>query len=266
MDIIMAFNTGFLLPALTAIYSLFVNNDNIRLHIMYVELSDNAKTLIRRLEELGNNNRIDFLEIEEKLLERIKVATGRWRQECFFRYFSTELLPDADRVLWLDADILVRKSVEELYNIDLEGKSFAAVYDNTSKPDERLGIPDYYNSGILMINTKKLRETGKMTEYWNLVASDDYKGELPDQDALNIIFMDDIKEIDGRFNTFPLNPEQYADYLIENAVIIHFVSRHKPWNTEDVDYFNESFRVYRTSEVFVTEYWDACDKAVAFIE
>ncbi len=265
MDVIMAFNTGFLLPALTTIYSLFNTNSGVRLHILYADLSDSAKTVLKRLEGVGTDNKVEFLPVEEKHLERIKVVTGRWRPECFFRYFVTELIPDIDRVLWLDADVLVRKSVEDLYSMDFEQKSFAAVYDNTSKPEERLGITDYYNSGILMINTAKLRETGKMNEYWELIASPDYKGELPDQDALNIVFKDDIKETGGIFNTFPLNPDEYADFLIENAVIIHYVSEHKPWNTEEVEYFNECFKVYRTSEVFITEYWEACGRAVAFI-
>ena len=266
MDIIMAFNTGFLLPALTTIYSLFINNSNIRLHILYKELSDNAKILIRRLEKAGSNNTVEYIPIDGELLERIKVATGRWRQECFFRYYVTELLPDADRVLWLDADILVRKSVEELYNIEFDGKSFAAVYDNTSDPERRLGISDYVNSGVLMINIKKLKETGKMNEFWELVASADYKGELPDQDALNIVFKDDIKQLDVKFNTFPLTSDNYADYLINNAVLVHFISKHKPWNMDDVEYFNACFTEFRTSEVFVTEYWEKCDKAVAFVE
>ncbi len=266
MDVIMAFNTGFLLPALTAIYSLFINNNNIRLHILYVELSDSAQTVIKRLEGAGNNNRVEFLRVEGRLLEHIKVATGRWRQECFFRYFVTDMLPEMDRVLWLDADVLVRKSVEELYNMDFEGKSFAGVHDDTSEPERRLGISDYCNSGVLMINNKKLRETGKMDAYWKLVASPDYKGELPDQDALNIVFKDDIILIDVRFNAFPLTSDNYADYLIKNAVIVHFISKYKPWNTDDVEYFNACFREFRTSEVFVTEYWDICDKAVAFIE
>lgn len=266
MDVIMAFNTGFLLPALTAIYSLFVHNTNVRLHILYAELSDNAMTVIKRLEGVKESNTVEFLPVTGNLLERIKVSTGRWRPECFFRYFVTELLPGTDRVLWLDADILVRKSLEELYNMDFEGRSFAAVFDNTSNPKDRLGISDYYNSGILMINTKKLAKTRKMKEFWKLVASPDYKGELPDQDALNIVFKDDIKEIDARFNTFPLNPEEYADYYMENAVIVHYVSEHKPWNTDDVEYFNECFKHFRTAGAFVPEYWDACDKAVAFIE
>ena len=262
----MAFNTGFLLPALTAIYSLFINNNDIRLRILYVELSDSARTLLGRLQGAGNNNKIEFIPVDGELLERIKVSTGRWRQETFFRYYVTEILPGLDRVMWLDADILVRRNIEDLYNVDFEGRSFAGVFDNSSNPVERLGLRDYINAGILMINAGKLKSTGKMNEFWNLVASPDYTGELPDQDALNIVFNGDIKIIGDIYNTFPLNPNEYADFLIENTRIVHFLSGYKPWNAGDVEYFNKCFELFRTAEAFVTEYWKICDEAVAFIE
>ena len=266
MNVIMAFDTGFLLPALTAIFSLFVNNENIRLYVMYTELSESAKTVLSRLEGTGNNNTIEYVPIEGTLLERIKVSTGRWRQETFFRYYVTEILPELDRVLWLDADTLVRKSIEELYNIDFEGKSYAGVFDNSSNPEERVGIRDYINAGILMINAKKLKETKKIKEFWDLVASPEYVGDLPDQDALNIVFKNDIKLIDDRYNVFPLNPNDLADRLIIDTVIVHFVSGHKPWNAQDVEYFEIASERYLTARVFVSEYREMCNKAIALVE
>ncbi len=262
----MAFNTGFLLPAITAIYSLFVNNNDIRLHVFYADLSDNGIRTIKKLEGCGVNNTVEFILIRSELLDRVKVATGRWRQECFFRYFATDLLPDADRALWLDSDVLVRKSIADLYNTDLEGKSFAGVYDTTSKPLERIGIKYYINSGVLLFDLKKLRGTQMMDKYWDLVASPDYKPDLPDQDALNIVFEGDIKLLDVKYNSFPLTDNKHADHLIGNSAIVHFISKYKPWNKEDVEYFVGCFEKYRTAEQFVTEYWDVCDKAVAFIE
>ncbi len=266
MNVIMAFNTGFLLPALTAVYSLFVNNENIKLRILYTELSDQSKAVLRLLERAGDNNTIEFVPVEGTLLERIKVSTGRWRQETFFRYYVTEILPELDRVLWLDADILVRRSITELYNIDFEGRSFAGVWDNSSDPEERLGIKDYINAGILMINAEKIKRTEKIREFWDLVASPEYVGELPDQDALNIVFKDDIKLVNDLYNVFPLNPNELADYLITNTVIVHFVSGHKPWKEEDVEYFNIASERYRTAAAFVQEYRLACENAVAFLE
>ena len=72
MDVVMAFNTGFLLPAVTAIYSLFANNDDIRLRILYVDLSDSGKVVLNRLTKLGKNNSIEFIRIEEELLKKMQ--------------------------------------------------------------------------------------------------------------------------------------------------------------------------------------------------
>ena len=234
MNVVMAFNTGFLLPAITAIYSLLINNDDIHLRILYVDLSDSSKTVLDRLTKLGRNNSIEYIRIEGELLKKIKVQTGRWRQETFFRYYVTEVLPELDRVLWLDADILVRGSIKELYNTDFEGKSFAGVWDVTSNPSERLGLEDYINAGI--------------------------------QDALNIVFNKDIKIIDIIWNTFLYVPEEHADKLIERSIIIHYISKYKPWRVEDTEYFIKVFEHYKAAEVFVKEYWDTCDKAVKYIE
>ncbi len=140
------------------------------------------------------------------------------------------------------------------------------MYDNSSNPKERLGIRDYINAGILLINAKKLKETKKTDEFWKLVASPDYAGELPDQDALNIVFEGDIKIVDQIWNMFPLVFEEYADRFINSTAIVHFVSEHKPWNTDDTEYFYRCFEKFSSARVFVNEYWKVCDEAVAFIE
>ena len=268
MNIIMAFNTAFLLPGLTAIYSLLINNSNIRLFVLYSELSESARMAVKKLERVheGGNNSIEFIEITDDLIKRIKVPTGRWRKECFYRYFITEMLGDEERALWLDSDIIVRKDIAELYNTDLEGNSFAGVYDGTSDSFERIGIRHYINSGVLLFDLAKLRRTGMMDKYWDLVASEEYIGDLPDQDALNIVFENDIKLVDVKYNAFPLTDNKYADHLIDNAVIVHYISKYKPWDMQNVEYFYGCFEQYRTAEVFVNEYWDMCNKAVAFIE
>ena len=65
----MAFNTDFLLPAITSIYSLFINNSDINLRILFVELSNSAITVIDRLQRVGNRNKIEFVSVEASLLE-----------------------------------------------------------------------------------------------------------------------------------------------------------------------------------------------------
>ena len=176
------------------------------------------------------------------------------------------MFPELDRVLWIDTDTLVRKRIDELYNLDFEGNSFAGVIDFTSNPVERLSIDNYINSGVLMINTGKLKKSGKMEEYWRMVASEDYKGELPDQDALNMVFKGDIKIIEQIWNTFPLIYDEYSSDLIENSHIVHYLSKHKPWKTEDAAYFLAVFECFRSAKVFVNEYWDVSERAVEFVQ
>lgn len=264
--VLMAFNDGFLLPAIVSIYSLFEKNNNIDLFVMYIELSDKSKTIVKKLERSGENNRIFFIAVDESYISRIKISTGRWRYETFFRYFSPDIFPTKDRVLWLDSDILVRGSIDELYYCDIEEHSFAAAVDNSSDPVNRLGLNNYVNAGILLINNKRLREKQEMNRYWALIANEDYKGELPDQDALNIVFEDDIKRISNIWNIAPFFEDENLDYYICNSVIIHYMSSHKPWKVDEVEYFGNLFDDYPSAGVFIPEYWDCMEKAIMAIE
>lgn len=261
MDIVMAFDDGYITPAIVSIYTLFLHNRDVNLRIICTSLSTKSRMILKKLESDENNNKISFYDISSDMTSRIKVTTGRWREECFYRYFSYELFADIDKCIWLDSDILVRGSLEELFKVDIGDNAYAAVKDMTSKPDERLGISDYYNSGVLVMNLKLLRNSTQMQVYWQLIASDDYRGELPDQDALNIVFANNILEISDIWNTFPIIL-QGADYSIQNSRLVHFISGKKPWNIEDESYFIENFEHFRSLEVFVSEYWKAFGEAV----
>ena len=119
------------------------------------------------------------------------------------------------------------------------------------------------------MNLQKLRDTGKMEEFWELVASDDYKGELPDQDALNIVFRNDIKIINNKWNAFPMclfsSDEVFRSY-IDEAAIVHFVSSVKPWREEDLEVLSSYYNRFPSLEIFVNEYLVACDEAVSYVE
>lgn len=266
MHVVMSFDSNFILPAITAIYSLFTNNSGIRLHVLHKALDSKSKFLVKRLEKCGSDNQVDFIEISDEMIEKITISTGRWRPECFFRYFAVDIFTDLDRCLWLDSDIMVRGSIEDLYNTDFEGKSFAAVKDKTSEPERRLGIREYVNSGVLLMNLKKLRETGGMSEFWKKIASKDYEGTLPDQDALNIVFLNDIHFVRDIWNAFPLTLDPHIESFLEETRIVHFVSKMKPWLTETTDYWVGCFQMYWYAEQVVGEYWNLIDKAITAVE
>ncbi|WP_225354403.1 glycosyltransferase [Streptococcus pneumoniae] len=61
----------------------------------------------------------------------------------FFRYFIPKYVSES-RVLYLDLDIVVRKSIDELWDLDLTAIPLAAVRDDFYTHN--------FNSGVLLIN------------------------------------------------------------------------------------------------------------------
>ncbi|KAG1855675.1 glycosyltransferase family 8 protein [Suillus subalutaceus] len=90
-----------------------------------------------------------------------------------------KILP-VERVLYLDADMLVRRSLEELWNTDLEGSSIGAAMD-VGFPMGHDGVSRrrYFNAGMLLIDLAKARTR---------------LSELEARDVLNLHFAGDWTE------------------------------------------------------------------------
>lgn len=150
--------------------------------------------------------------------------------------------PEAERVLYLDADIVVVGSVAPLWNVDLGGALMGAVdIPGSDRGVTRLHMraeDGYFNAGVLVIDLRQWRAT-KAEE-----AVIDYIRTYPDrvlydQDALNACFFDRTKRLDYTWNVIrpffreplvlPLSrPEIEA--IRRDARIIHFNGGSKPWS------------------------------------
>ena len=89
----------------------------------------------------------------------------RLPEESFYRLLAFHILPEnVDRCLYLDPDIIIRKSLLPLYNADLGERYIAAASHMHGKKDNfnkaRLGIRGqerYINSGVMLMNLKQIR-------------------------------------------------------------------------------------------------------------
>jgi lipopolysaccharide biosynthesis glycosyltransferase len=82
------------------------------------------------------------------------------------RIFLPELLPELDRVLYLDADMVVTDSLQPLWRVDLSDHYLAAVTAVFPSPEwgdrhcAKLGLERrelYFNSGVMLLNLRELR-------------------------------------------------------------------------------------------------------------
>ncbi|MXV16169.1 glycosyltransferase family 8 protein [Hufsiella ginkgonis] len=147
----------------------------------------------------------------------------------YVRLFIPWFIPsDITKVLYLDVDMIVVKDVSELWTIDLEGKVIGGVPDRAqvvSNPwggirnYKELGLDEqtkYFNSGMLLMDPVQWREQDITAKVIRAVNENLPSVTFPDQYGLNVVFADQWKEIDHRWNC-------YANSEDPDPFIIHFI-------------------------------------------
>ena len=173
-----------------------------------------------------------------------QLIIGHFSAANFFRLLLPELMADVARVLYLDADILVRRSLEPFYSVDLQGNPVAATPD--AWPEEscrRLGLPEagnYFNSGVLLMDLAAWRREGigaTAAAYLAAHNGDPERTRYADQDALNVVLQGRWRRMSETWNLsvtkcrqFParMTAEQRA-ILVEGPAVVHFANYRKPW-------------------------------------
>lgn len=132
-----------------------------------------------------------------------------------------EILPDIDRVLYLDIDTIVCDRLDDLYNIDMTDMWIAAVPEYLARHGrEHLFGDMYYNAGVMVINLDQMRKDNimpVMAEYLNTVPQ-----PFADQDAWNKFGVENDKIV-----TAPLryNENMSCGYT-DDPAIVHYCGIH----------------------------------------
>lgn len=216
--------------------------------------------MLKNMVEKYSNASIRFVDISGLIGERSFFVRGNFTPETYFRLFLPQILSNYEKVLYLDADMVVCHDVAEIYNTDLEGNILGAVRDpiisgsnkspmyNKKNDMEKLGIKniyDYFQAGMLVIDINKISEDGLCERMIDYAATHDC--DLVDQDVLNKFCQGHVKFLDNRWNVdvntiamkvVPFAPaEMWKEYKRnrEEAYIYHFAGADKPWNDPGLD-------------------------------
>jgi len=249
MNILLATDNNFVQHCCVTITSVLLNNTDVVVFLFTDDLTaSNEKLLQDQTEKLGGTlivRRVDGETIAKFPMPKtsgnahISVAT-------YYRLFVEELLPlEVDRILYLDCDMIINESLEELYKTDITNYALAAVYQHnewaeTYKVFERLDYPKdkgYFNAGMLLINLDYWRSNNVTKRLMDFIKFHYDRILSHDQDVLNAVLHDETLPVSYKWNYTPifLNMDRftflphlnYVDGL--KPVIIHFVSRPKPW-------------------------------------
>jgi lipopolysaccharide biosynthesis glycosyltransferase len=241
--------------------SLFRNNPAVDFRIFVISdgLSENAQQKLRSV-AASHGQRLEIVPVDPGLLDgapvshHVSIAT-------YFRILIPRLLPDdVDRVLFLDSDIIVRGSLAELYEEQIEDYTHAAVENPLSEEDlERLSIPAghvYFNAGVLLLNLKRWRHEGLVEKILAYLKSNTDKLRYWDQDALNAILYDRWKKWPPKWNAqvaffknltpleLGVSPEEFAEARWHPQVVHFTGSGPKPWSYHSTHPFTSDYYRY----------------------
>ena len=140
--------------------------------------------LVREAPQGGAVRRIDISEHFNACPPTANMAT-RFTPCCMLRLYA-DLVPELpDRLLYLDYDVVARLDCAGLYGMDLEGYEVAGVLDYYGRWlfSSEWNDHDYLNSGVLLMNLARIRETGLFERSRRQCATK--RMFMPDQSALN---------------------------------------------------------------------------------
>lgn len=192
--------------------------------------------------------------------------------ETYFRLVLPDVLSEnIHKILYLDADIVINSSIENLYMQDMDDTPLCACVDYaiSADPDDveiRLGVEkkNYFNAGVLLINLSYWRTFHISERCFELINSNPDILKYHDQDALNLVLHRDhhrIKYLDLTYNflTASIQAPIFERFTNEtksiisqcsNPTIVHFTSLIKPWFELCADPYKPLFLYYKRQSLW----------------
>jgi lipopolysaccharide biosynthesis glycosyltransferase len=225
--------------------SLFAHHEkgSLCLHILHAGLSPYQEAHLKAQAQ-AHQSSCHFHYIPHSRVKELPVKKNFPSSVQYHRLFISEFIPAGiSKVLYLDTDIIVCRSLAPLMNEDLNGCIVGAIEDLDVKDSlKRLTLPPdsgYFNSGVLLIDLPLWISNNVPARVKSFLCGDRDRSiiiKYPDQDALNTVLNGTRHAIPLPWNTYAcyrwfqpheLSPAQQA--AIQNPGLIHFIGPEKPW-------------------------------------
>lgn len=263
MHILCCTDTNFVIPMGVMMHSLCVNNKCEKLHFHVIideSVTEQQKTELKTV--VPEDAEISFYLINiENIRQYLVVKVENFPIPIYYRLLMAKILPESvHKILYLDADMIVRHDLSELWNTPLDNIAVAGVMNQSDCGQfwTRLEYPQesgYFNSGVLLLNLDYIREHNMTDQFISYIKEKPDILLCPDQDVLNYILKDHKLLLPVRYNAqegFYRNPPQsvFGDINlfeadVDNPYIVHY-TKEKPWMANCKHPLKELYYYYKS--------------------
>ncbi|MDD5462568.1 MAG: glycosyltransferase family 8 protein [Methylococcales bacterium] len=243
-NIVFATDKHYVQHLCVALVSLLKNNKEQFFKIYIINGGIPGQTY-KKIEAVAEGYQCELVNItvDDDIFENL-IINHHFTKAMYYRLLIPEFIQE-EKLLYLDADIVVNGSIENLYKEDINGCFIGAVEDpgfNRHKELKMNSNSRYFNSGVMLINLKKWTEENLANKVIDFVENNPTLVTFPDQCGLNAV-------IDGNWKKLPLKYNQQALIFEKNfddnyncftyeelseakqsPVIVHYSGSPKPWH------------------------------------
>ncbi len=212
-------------------------------HIVFFVLdggiSEENRNTLRAMTE-GKGAEIRFITVDDAAFRDAPIQTMQGTVAhvsiaTYFRLLLPDILPDVDKVVYLDCDLICRSSLLPLYEEDMGQDWIRGVVDiDCAKHTARLGIQKYVCAGVLLLNLRAWRENGVEQKCMDFIRDHADRIDLHDQDVLIVVCQEPMSSLDRTWDAQAcdtrLGRTSGFNELAKTANIVHFIGGRKPWH------------------------------------
>ncbi len=252
-------------PYLAAALNSAIKNSSADRHykaiVLYNDLSLENRDCLGAM--ATDNFEVEFVQMERSLEEITDKLSNRLRFDCFtltiyYRLFIPAMFPQYDKGIYIDSDIILNADLAELFDTDIGDKYIGGCTDLSIQEhpvlvrylEEAIGVGrrEYINSGVLLLNLKKLREVKLDEHFMRLLCKYQFDSVAPDQDYINALCNGNIHYLEKEWNVMP-NQNQP---LLKNPKLIHYNLYSKPWCYDGVQYGDMFWESVKQTEYYAS--------------
>lgn len=224
-------------------------NQRIDIYIIHKHLSEVNKTLLRLSLVNYRNSKLIFVKVSDSAVPEFS-GRGFISSAAYYRLFLPYIL-DLDKILYLDSDLIVNTDVSRLWNTRLDNHYLAAVklFDRRASVyykrvfHIRCRDNDLFNTGVMLLNLKKMRRDINRWSIVNFIKSNIKKILSCDQDVFNVFYCLNWIRMPVRYNVdsgvYQVKGYKFTNYTEKefygaknDPAIVHFTGSDKPWKYE----------------------------------
>lgn len=244
--------------------------------VLYQELSREHQ---QRLGALATENfSIEFVPMHDGLEQITDRMSNRLRCDYFtltiyFRLFIPSMFPQYEKGIYIDSDVVLLGDLAELFDTQI-GDNYIGACSDLSVVDvpelanymeNAVGVDrhHYINSGVLLMNLKKLREAKLDEHFLHLLTTYHFDCIAPDQDYLNALCAGKIHYLSPCWDAMPNDQKP----PLSHVRLIHYNLFSKPWCYDGIQYGDYFWQYAETSgylaeaKAYKANYSDAQKKA-----